>query len=340
MMQVYRDLAQLPGFKNAVVTIGTFDGVHLGHQQIIAQLKEEAEKTDGETVIITFHPHPRKVVHDRPAIHILTSLNEKIALLEAKGIHHLVVIPFTESFASQSAEAYIRDFLFEKFHPHTVIIGYDHRFGKGRTGDYQLLEEYGRKLGFQVKEIPEHVLNNITISSTRIREALLKNDLDMANSYLGYDYFFEGMVVDGNKLGRTLGYPTANIHIEDPEKLVPGNGIYVVEAILIDESSRVNGQWSISHKKSVSGDDDAPARLKGMMSIGIRPTINGKDRVIEVNLFDFSEDIYGRTLLVFVKRYLRAEVKFDSLEALTDQLAQDKIDSLDFFAKQLPEKSS
>jgi len=317
-MQVHRDLEQLPHFKNAVVTIGTFDGVHLGHQQIIAQLKEEAARVNGETVIITFHPHPRKVVHDRPAIHILSTLNEKIALLEAKGIHHLVVIPFTGTFANQSAEDYIQHFLFEKFHPHTVIIGYDHRFGKGRSGDYHLLEEHGKRLGFLVKEIPEHVLNNITISSTRIREALLKSDLATANEYLGYDYFFDGLVVDGNKLGRTLGYPTANLHVEDKEKLVPGNGIYVVEAEL------VNGEWSMVNK----------SRLKGMMSIGIRPTINGKDRTIEVNLFDFNADIYGKTLRVYVKKYLREELKFNSLDELTEQLAKDKEDSLSFFQNQ------
>ena len=320
-MQVHRDLEQLPHFNNAVVTIGTFDGVHLGHQQIIAQLNEEAAKVNGETVIITFHPHPRKVVHDRPAIHILSTLNEKIALLEAKGIHHLVVIPFTGTFANQSAEDYIQDFLFEKFHPHTVIIGYDHRFGKGRSGDYHLLEEHGKRLGFLVKEIPEHVLNDITISSTRIREALLKSDLATANEYLGYDYFFEGLVVDGNKLGRTLGYPTANLHVQDKEKLVPGNGIYVVEAELVEKLQATSSKLSANHN----------TRFKGMMSIGIRPTINGKDRVIEVNLFDFNADIYGKTLRVYMRKYLREELKFNSLEELTDQLAIDKENSLSFF---------
>src|SRR3954469_22456332 len=173
-MQVHRSTINLPVFRNAVVTIGTFDGVHTGHQQIIAQLKEEAHAIGGETVIITFHPHPRKVVAHKE-VFVLNTLDEKIELLREKGIDHLVVVPFDEHFASQSAKEYVEHFLFEKFHPHTVIIGYDHRFGHGRQGDYHLLEDFGKQLGFLVKEIPEHVLNNVTVSSTKIREALLNS---------------------------------------------------------------------------------------------------------------------------------------------------------------------
>ena len=234
-MQVHTQINNLPVFRNAVVTIGTFDGVHTGHQQIIAQLKEEAHAIDGETVIITFHPHPRKVVAHKE-VFVLNTLDEKIELLREKGIDHLVVVPFDERFASQSAKEYVEHFLFEKFHPHTVIIGYDHRFGHGRQGDYHLLEDFGKQLGFLVKEIPEHVLNNITVSSTKIREALLNSDVETANNYLGYDYFFEGLVIEGNKLGRTLGYPTANLQIETPEKLIPGNGVYAVIAS-VDKST-------------------------------------------------------------------------------------------------------
>lgn len=301
-MQVHRNIQNLPRFKNAVVTIGTFDGVHTGHQQIIAQLKQEAALLNGETVIITFHPHPRKIVSTKH-LYILNTLEEKIELLEAKGIDHLVVVPFDDSFAHQSAEEYVKLFLFEKFHPHTVIIGYDHRFGKGRLGDYHLLEDYGRALGFIVKEIPEHVLNNITVSSTRIREALLQSDIETANNYLGYDYFFEGTVVQGNKLGRTIGYPTANIYIEAEEKLIPGNGVY---------AARVK----IQHLKD--------QLFGGMMNIGMRPTVNGTSRTIEVNIFDFDEDIYGQTIRVYVKNHLRGEVKFSGLDALKEQLAKDK----------------
>jgi len=302
-MQVYTQINNLPVFRNAVVTIGTFDGVHTGHQQIIAQLKEEAHAIGGETVIITFHPHPRKVVAHKE-VFVLNTLDEKIELLREKGIDHLVVVPFDERFASQSAKEYVEHFLFEKFHPHTVIIGYDHRFGHGRQGDYHLLEDFGKQLGFLVKEIPEHVLNNITVSSTKIREALLNSDVETANNYLGYDYFFEGLVIEGNKLGRTLGYPTANLQIETPEKLIPGNGVYAVIAS-VDKST-----------------------YKAMMNIGVRPTVDGKKRMIEVNLFDFNQDIYGKTLRVYIKKYLRGEVKFNGLEELKNQLGIDKESTL------------
>jgi len=321
-MQVHRDIQQLPAFNNAVITIGTFDGVHKGHQKIIEQLKKEAAAFNGETVIITFHPHPRRVVREgQSPVAILTTLNEKISLLEKQGVNHLVVVPFNESFASQPAEEYITDFLVARFNPHTIIIGYDHRFGKNRGGDYHLLEDYGEKLGFLVKEIPAQVLDDVTVSSTRIREALLNGDIDTANSCLGYDYHFEGHVVDGNKLGRTLGYPTANLVVEDADKLVPGNGIYVAAS-------------SIVNRESSKGDDLKPYTLDqqpSMMSIGIRPTIGKSDRTIEVNIFDFNEDIYGQVLRVYVKKYLRPELKFNGLEELTDALAKDKEDTLAFF---------
>lgn len=314
-MQVHRSIHNLLEFKNAVVTIGTFDGVHLGHQQIIKQLKEEAAKINGETVIITFHPHPRSVVKSSQAVFLLTTLDEKISLLRSFGIDHLIVVPFDKSFSEQNPEDYITNFLFEKCRPHTLIIGYDHRFGKNRAGDYHLLEQFGKQLGFVVKEIPEQLINHITVSSTRIREALLKHDIATANSYLGYQYFFEGMVVDGNKLGRTLGYPTANIIIHDENKLVPANGIYVAEAEL------VTGQQSTDNSQL----------LKGMMSIGVRPTVDGKNRTIELNIFDFERDIYGYTMKVFLCAYLRKEEKFNSLDALKAQIDIDKQNSLKYF---------
>ncbi|RXK86511.1 bifunctional riboflavin kinase/FAD synthetase [Filimonas effusa] len=303
-MQVHRDIDHLPAFRNAVITIGTFDGVHTGHQQIITQLKAEAAHVAGESVIITFHPHPRKIVGEqsRP-VQLLNTLDEKISLLEQRGIDHLVVVPFNDAFANQSANDYIHDFLFSKFHPHTVIIGYDHRFGNNRQGDYHLLEQKGWELGFLVKEIPEHVLNEITISSTRVREAILANDISTANRFLGYPFFFEGTVVEGNKLGRTIGFPTANLQLPAADKLVPGNGVYAVTALLKSQPQRL---------------------LKGMMNIGVRPTVDGSKRTVEVNLFDFNEDIYGLELQVSVHQYLRGEVKFNGLDALKAQLANDK----------------
>jgi riboflavin kinase/FMN adenylyltransferase len=310
-MKVYYSTDTIPAFRKAVVTIGTFDGVHTGHKSILAQLKQEAARIGGETVIITFHPHPRKViVTGQPGIQLINTIDEKIELLHKNGIDHLVVVPFTDEFARQSPEAYIEQFLVEKFHPHTVIIGYDHRFGKNRQGDYKLLEEYSARLGFKLMEIPAHLINDNTVSSTRIREAVLQGNTDVANTLLGYDFFFEGTVVDGNKLGRTLGYPTANLRIEHEEKLIPGNGIYAVEAEIRNSKNETH------------------AHLKGMMSIGIRPTIGGTNRVIEVNIFDFNEDIYGATLRVYIKKYLRPEIKFNGLDALVEQLGKDKEDTL------------
>lgn len=326
-MKVYHSTDNIPVFNRAVLTIGTFDGVHLGHWQILEQLKEEARRIGGETVIITFHPHPRKVVSaQQPAFHLLNTIEERIELLEKCGIDHLVIVPFTAVFAQQTPEAYIEHFLIEKFHPHTIIIGYDHRFGQGRTGNYKLLEAYSERSGFRLMEIPPHVIDENTVSSTRIRQAILESRIEQANALLGYDFFFEGTVVQGNQLGRVLGYPTANLHIENEEKLVPGNGIYVVEAEIVDRESSIINRQSPDSSLKISH-----SLLRGMMSIGIRPTITDNRRTIEVNLFDFDSDIYGRTLRVYVKKYLRAEEKFDGLDALKVQLAKDKDDSLHYF---------
>jgi riboflavin kinase/FMN adenylyltransferase len=323
-MHVHRDIDSLPVFQNAVVTIGTFDGVHVGHRQIINKLKVEALKIKGESVIITFHPHPRKIISSAIlGVRLINTLEEKIEVLSGFGIDHLVIVPFTDAFANQPAEDYIRNFLFEKFHPDTIIIGYDHRFGRERLGDYKLLEKVAPEFGFKIKEIPKHILDEIAISSTNIREAVLHTDIEMANRLLGYTFFFEGEVVHGNKLGRQLGYPTANLKVQDPEKIIPGDGIYAVYvdikrnfAAKNEESTEVN---------SIPGEN---VQYKGMMSIGFRPTVDGKKRVIEVNVFDFNKDIYGKTMRVYVKKFLRAEVKFNTLEDLVKQIDQDKIDSL------------
>lgn len=306
-MQVHRDIDRLPEFKNAVITIGTFDGVHIGHRQILDKMKTEAAAINGETVVVTFHPHPRKVVSSAIlGVRLINTPEEKIELMEHAGIDHLVVVPFTDAFANQSAEEYIQHFLVDKFHPHTIIIGYDHRFGHDRQGDYLLLETNAEKNKYCLKEIPKHVVENISISSTNIREAILHNDIATANKLLGYEFFFSGEVVHGDKLGRKLGYPTANLKILNEEKMSPGDGIYAVYAQL----------------------EGNKEKMKGMMSVGFRPTVDGKKRVIEVNIFDFDTEIYGQTLTVYIKKYLRAEKKFDGLEALIKQIDQDKIVSL------------
>ena len=315
-MKVYTNIQQLPVFKNAVITIGTFDGVHQGHQQIIEPMLKEALAINGTAVLITFYPHPKQIINynklsshhavtkaiSKP-IELLNTPEEKYELLQQRGIKHIVVVPFDNAFAEQSAAAYIKDFLVNLFHPHTIIIGYDHRFGNNRQGDYHLLEAEAEKYNFRVKEIPEHVLKNITISSTKIRTALLAGDIDTAKDYLGYAYFFSGKVIQGNQLGRTIGYPTANLWIEDEQKLVPANGVYAVAVVLEGRS------------------------FKGMMNIGLRPTVQGSKRVIEVNIFDFDEMIYGSILRITMVKYLRSEVKFNGFEELKTQLAIDKVNA-------------
>lgn len=326
-MQVHRNIDQLPVFRNAVITIGTFDGAHMGHRELINKLKEEAAAIDGETVIVTFHPHPRKVVSSAIlGVRLINTPDEKIGLFGKFGIDHLVIVPFTEAFANQAAEEYIRDFLVARFHPHTIIIGYDHRFGKGRLGDYILLEERAAAYDYQLKEIPKYLLDNISISSTSIREAILHNNIETANKLLGYEFFFSGEVVHGDKLGRELGYPTANLQVQDEEKIIPGNGIYAVYVQVVGDANSdlqlVDGDMNDSE---ASNNDSL---LKGMMSIGYRPTVGGTKKVIEVNIFDFNENIYGRTLRVYVKKYLREEIKFASLAELVAQIDKDKAESL------------
>ena len=316
-MQVHRDISNLPFFKNAAITIGTFDGVHSGHLQIINQLKKEAQQNNGQSVIITFHPHPRMVINaqkNQPPIKLLNTLPEKIELLAKQEIDHLVIVPFTLDFSHQSAEEYIADFLVSKFHPKTIITGYDHRFGKDRTGDYKLLEKYQQAYNYKVKEIPEHVLDHITISSTKIRHALSEDDIHTANECLGYDYFFEGKVIEGNQIGRTIGFPTANLEINDKNKLIPANGIYAVNVSI--EKENANPDLFI-----------AESNHKGMMSIGIRPTIGDNKKMIEVNIFDFNANIYGRNLRVYVTHFMRKEKKFNDLEELKNQIAIDEVNA-------------
>jgi riboflavin kinase / FMN adenylyltransferase len=302
-MQVYRNTDFLPLFRNAVLTIGTFDGVHTGHQQLIAQMKKRAVEVNGETVIITFDPHPRTVVNAASGIRLINTLEEKIELLPGKGIDHLVIVPFTEKFAQLSAEDYISQFLIRYFQPHTLIIGYDHHFGKGRSGNYELLKQQADIYKYQLLEIPAHLLDSISVSSTRIREAIGEGDMETANQLLGYTFFFSGTIVEGSKLGRTIGYPTANIVIEEKLKLIPGDGVYAVEVQVSDEPGK---------------------SYRGMMNIGFRPTIDGSKRMIEVNVFQFERMIYGKSLKVFVKKFLRSEEKFSGLDALKEQLAEDK----------------
>jgi riboflavin kinase/FMN adenylyltransferase len=326
-MRIYYHIDQLPFFQNSVITIGTFDGVHTGHAQILEQLRAEAARIGGETVIVTFFPHPRKVVRGGSTdVKLLNTLEEKIQLLSWQGVDHLVVVPFTEAFSQLTAEEYIREFLCRKFRPHTIIIGYDHRYGRGRLGDYHLLEEFSQSEGFVLQEIPVHLLDAVSVSSTRIREAIGQADIGTANQLLGYPYFFSGQVAEGRRLGRTIGYPTANLVVGSPEKLIPADGVYAVEvAVLASDAVSLTIPTTVDAPAAAPWDG---VQWKGMMNIGMRPTVDGRERTIEVNIFDFNEDLYRRELRVAVRRWLRGEEKFNGLDGLKTQLAKDKLDAL------------
>ena len=307
-MKVHYDLKQLPPFKNAVITTGAFDGVHTGHLQIIKRIKEIAHQVAGESIIITFHPHPRKIISSIPGeIKQLTCLDERIQLLEKANIDHLVVINFDYLFSNLTATEYVQDFLVAHFHPHTIIVGYDHHFGKGRTGNFDLLVALGQTNHFKVEEINEQLVNDEIISSTLIRNYLLEKNITKANQLLGYPYFFDGFIVRGNQIGRTIGYPTANLRILNEEKLIPANGVYAVR---------------------VHGNCFGEKVYDGMMNIGIRPTVDGQKKVIEVHIFNFDADIYENTITVSVYEFIRGEEKFSGLDALKNQLSLDKHTSM------------
>jgi len=303
-MQVHRSIEGIPRFTNAVITIGTFDGVHEGHKKIIDALILEARSVRGDAIIVTFQPHPRKIINPNEHLQLINTLDEKTELLERSGIDHLVIVPFSQEFASQTADEYIENFLISRFHPHTIIIGYDHHFGKGRKGNFMLLAEKADHYSYRLLEIPKYILQEVAVSSTQIRNALLESDVEKANKLLGYEFFFEGIVINGDRLGRKLGYPTANIKYTDPDKIHLGHGVYAAYA-------NVNG-----------------VLYKGMLSIGNRPTIENSDERVEINIFDFDEDIYGKTIRIMVKKYLRGQEKYTSLEELKTQLAIDKQSSL------------
>ena len=310
-MIIHRNIDSLPQIHRAVVTIGSFDGVHHGHQKIIQQLTNLARTINGSAVVISFHPHPRHILkqHTNPLL-LLNTLEEKANLLEKMGIDHLVVIPFTEDFSNMSPESYIENFLIAKFHPHSIVIGYDHRYGKGRNGGYELLEQYAAKGVFNLIEIPAHELEQATISSTLIRAKLMEGEVGTANDLLGYSFSFRGLVIHGNALGRTLGFPTANLQILDEHKLIPGYGVYVV-----------------------SIKDELGSLHKGMLHIGNRPSINDPNRSIEVHIFDFDRDLYGQTLTVNLREKLRSIEPFSSKEALITQLKTDEKNARDYFLR-------
>jgi len=304
-MKIYHNINEFKAVQNAVVTIGTFDGVHLGHRKIIERLNELADEIGGETVILTFFPHPRMILNpEDESLKLINTIHEKAALLEQLGIDHLIITPFSRDFSNQMPEAYIRDVLVNTIGTKRIVIGYDHRFGKDRAGGFDDLLRLSTTYGYDVVEIPEQDINDVAVSSTLIREALLNGAIELANNFLGYPFYITGKVGRGDQIGRTIGYPTANIMIEETYKLIPDDGIFSAKAII----------------RGVS--------YKGMAYIGSRPTINGITRNIEVNIFDFDTEIYGEEISMQFFNYVRGDVKFDGLEALKVQLAKDKDDVL------------
>lgn len=308
-MAIFFDIQNLPAFRNPVLTVGTFDGVHKGHKAILNEVVNHARNVGGESVLLTFEPHPRKLLFPDQPLGIITPLHQKLQLITEAGIEHIVVVPFTKEFAGMSAQEYIERFMVGIFHPHTIIIGYDHRFGHDRKGDIRLLESQAQDFQYELIEIPAQLIDDATVSSTKIRKAINEGRMEEAAHMLGRNYSFKGNVMHGNKLGRTLGYPTANLWPEEQEQIIPAIGIYAIKA---------------THNGT---------QYSGMLSIGHNPTVtDNRELRIEANLFDFDKDIYGDTLEIFFFKKLRDEHKFDSLEALTQQLHKDKEDTQKLFS--------
>jgi len=300
-MKIYNDINEFQEISNAVVTIGLFDGVHLGHVKILDRLKKIAQNEQGETLVITFNPHPRLVLNKENAeIKLLNSLPEKIKLLEKAGLNHLLIIPFTEKFAELSPDEFIGRILIEKIHPSHVVVGYNHTFGKNAGGDFIDLRNFAIEKKFKVEEVAAQKLGKTSISSSKIRLLLEKGEIEEANAMLGYPYFISGKVVRGQQLGKRLGFPTANIEPEDRNKLIPARGVY---------ACHVERQGKI---------------YKGMANIGNRPTVNGSSLTIEANIFDFDDDIYNETINIHLIARIRDEKKFDNLDLLKKQLSEDR----------------
>jgi len=305
-VQVYYDLSSFPKLSLPVVTIGTFDGVHLGHRTILKRLNEIAGRSGGQSVVITFHPHPRLVLHPEDAsLRLLNSLEEKIRLLEQEGIDYLLIIPFDKAFSEKDSATFIEEILVRGAGTKKLVVGYDHHFGKNREGSFENLNRSGEFFGFDVEEIPAKDIDHVAISSTRIRQALQEGDIKTANLYLGYPYRFSGTVVKGAQMGRQIGFPTANLEIPGESKLIPGNGVYAVKVIA------EGATWN------------------GMLNIGYRPTVSNEGVLkIEVHIIDFSGDLYGKEIKVELYDRIRGEKKFNGIDQLKAQIANDKKSTL------------
>lgn len=300
-MKIHKGIEALETIPNPIVTIGTFDGVHLGHRAIIRRVNQLALKHKGESVLLTFFPHPRKVLYGDDSVELLNTIDEKAELLEKEGLDHLIVYPFTREFSRMTALEYVRDIIVNGIDARVVVVGYDHHFGRNREGGMTELMEYAQLYDFEVEEISVREIDDVKVSSTKVREAIREGKIEMANTYLTQPYFFEGLVVKGDELGRKIGYPTANLKVP-AGKILPHEGVFGVNLVI----------------------DNTP--YKGMMNIGTRPTVNlqGEKRV-EVNIFDFDQDIYGQSVRVEMMKKIRNEKKFESLDELKSQIEKDKL---------------
>jgi riboflavin kinase/FMN adenylyltransferase len=300
-VKVTHDYSQFLSTKKTIVTIGTFDGVHIGHQKIISQLLNASKNKNETSVLLTFFPHPRMVLQKDSNIKLINTIDEKINLLEKIGLEELIIHPFNREFSRLTALEFVRDILVHKLNISKLIIGYDHHFGKNREGNFEQLLEYGGMFDFEVEEIPAQNINDISVSSSKIRNALIDGDIERANKYLDYNFMLSGKVVAGNNLGSKINFPTANIHIEQDYKLIPKNGVYIVKSIIL----------SVAYF--------------GMLNIGNRPTIDGKQQTIEVHFFNFDKNIYEENIQIELLKFIRDEEKFESIEALKNQLIEDEI---------------
>ena len=308
-MKLFESINEFQSTKKTILTLGTFDGVHIGHKKILERLTQNTENGKYESLVLTFFPHPRMVLQEKSEIKLLNTIPEKSKLLEKSGIENLVIHPFNESFSRLTAEEFVHSILVNQFHIQKIIIGHDHRFGRNRTANIDNLIAFGAEYGFEVEQISAQEIQDVSVSSTKIRKALQDGNMSLANEYLGYAYFLTGEVVKGKQLGRTIGFPTANIQIKEDYKLIPKNGVYAVKTFI--------GQKEVF----------------GMMNIGFNPTVNGQKQTIEVNLFDFDADIYGEKLEISLLKYLREEQKFGSVDLLKEQLYQDKKTALEFVSQ-------
>lgn len=300
-MKIYHQLTDFHPPQDAVVTSGTFDGVHLGHQKILSRLKELAKRKQGETVLLTYWPHPRLILQpEDKSLRLLTTLTEKVKLLEELGVDHLIILPFTKELSQMSSEEFIREILVNKIQTKTLVIGYDHKFGKNREGSFEYLQSHSHLFGFDMEEIPRQDVDDLAVSSTKIRTALAQGDISTATKYLSRPYMLTGKVVKGQQIGRSIGFPTANIQVEDEYKLLPRDGAYAVYA------------------------EVGNVRYKAILNIGDRPTVDGKKKTIEAHLIDFEGDVYGQYLPIYFKEFLREEERFESLNALKNQLLVDR----------------